>query len=70
MSEAPVLPPEALALLPDDDASVRCAAYAESINVDPGGTAICADAVIIVETPLPWPKPVFAHELLLSLIHI
>lgn len=67
MSEAPVLPSEALALLPDADTAMRCAAYSESIDVDPGGTAICADAVVIVETPLPWPKPVFAHQLLTGL---
>lgn len=56
------LPAEALALLPDATESMRCAAFAESIQLDPGGTAICADAVVLVETPLPWPKPVFAHS--------
>lgn len=51
-------------LLPAADQSVRCADHSRSLSVDPGGTAIRADRVILVETPLPWPKPVFDHALL------
>lgn len=61
MSNAPTLPQEALQLLPEADATVRCAEFSESVQLDPAGTAICADAVILIETALPWPKPVFAH---------
>lgn len=60
----PQLTPEAAALLPAGDAAPRCAAHAAAIGADPGGTAICADAVALVGAPLPWPKPVFASGLL------
>lgn len=68
MTDTPSLPPGALALLPDAGATIRCAEYSESVQLDPGGTAICADAVILIETPLPWPKPVFAHGQLTGLM--
>ncbi len=51
-------------LLPPADAAPRCAAFARGSGFDPGGSAIRADVVIVVETPLPWPKPVFGHDLL------
>ncbi len=58
------LPEDAMILLPDDGESVRCAEHARQIGVAPGGTAISADVVVLVETPRPWPKPVFDHPLL------
>lgn len=51
-------------LLPDPDSSVLCADFARSIALDPGGSAIRADRVVLIETPLPWPKPIFDHPLL------
>lgn len=60
----PPLEPEVLALLPDADEAPRCSAHAAGIGTDPGGTAISAGAIALVETPLPWPKPVFAADLL------
>ncbi len=60
----PPLTPEAAALLPADHDAPRCAAHAAAIGADPGGTAICANAVALVETPLPWAKPVFTSGLL------
>lgn len=60
----PPLEPDVLALLPAADEAPRCSAHAAAIGTDPGGTAISADAVALVETPLPWPKPVFASGLL------
>ncbi|MGI9594555.1 MAG: sucrase ferredoxin [Acidimicrobiales bacterium] len=51
-------------LLPAPDQSVRCVDHSRGLAVDPGGTAIRADRVILVETPLPWPKPVFGHPVL------
>lgn len=60
----PSLPSEVVALLPAVDAAPRCSAFATSLGTDPGGTAIAADALVLVETPLPWPKPVFAGGLL------
>jgi hypothetical protein len=55
-----------LTVLPAEDQSVRCADFTRELLVDPGGTAIRADRLIVVETPLPWPKPVFAHPLLVD----
>jgi hypothetical protein len=46
---------------------MRCAEHAVSIGVDPGGSCIAAAAVAVIEVPLPWPKPVFDHELLQGL---
>lgn len=66
-TDAVGLPAEALALLPDPATSPRCANFTRDIDVDPGGTAIRADAVIVIETPLPWPKPVFEHPALIGL---
>ena len=60
----PALEPDVLALLPAADEAPRCSAHAAGIGTDPGGTAISAQAVALVETPLPWPKPVFASGLL------
>jgi hypothetical protein len=51
-------------LLPSADEQVRCADFTRTIAVDPGGTAIRADRVVMVETALPWPKPVFGHPTL------
>lgn len=48
-------------LLPEAGDVVRCADHARRIAIDPGGTAIRADRVVVVETGLPWPKPVFDH---------
>lgn len=50
------------ALLPAPDDVVRCAAHAESIGLDPGGSALWADELIVVDVPLPWPKPVWAAD--------
>lgn len=47
-------------LLPAPDESVRCAAFTEQLDVDPGGTALWADEIIVADIGLPWPKPVWA----------
>lgn len=54
-------------LLPGPDVAVRCADHARTIAVDPGGTAIRADRIVLVDTPSPWPKPALAHPLLAEL---
>jgi len=51
-------------LLPEPDEALRCAEHARLITVDPGGTAIRADRIVVVEVPLPWPKPALDHPLL------
>ena len=48
------------ALLPAATDSERCAVHAERIELDPGGTALWVDELIVVDVPLPWPKPVWA----------
>ena len=40
---------------------VRCAEHARRIEVDPGGTALRADRIVLVAAPLPWPKPALDH---------
>lgn len=57
-------------LLPEPDQSVRCADFARGLVVDPGGTAIRADRVVLIEVPLPWPKPVFDHPELIDVAPI
>lgn len=54
-------------LLPGTDESPRCAEHARSITVDPGGTAIRADRIVLVEMPLPWPKPALSDPRLSEL---
>lgn len=63
-SPSPSLSSAALQLLPGADASPKCADFSASINIDPGGNAIAAGIVLVIETPLPWPKPIFAHPFL------
>ena len=58
------LPDAALKLLPESHESIRCADFSRRVGVAPRGTAIHADVVVLIETPRPWPKPVFAHPLL------
>ncbi len=53
-------------LLPSTEEAPRCADHGRSIGLDPGGTAIRADRLLLVATPLPWPKPVFDHPTLLG----
>ena len=55
-----------LSLMPDSEDSVRCSLFARSIDLNPAGNAIGAQVVLTIETPLPWPRPVFEHPLLSS----
>ncbi len=49
-------------LLPAATELERCAVHAERIHLDPGGTALWVDELIVVDVPLPWPKPVWAAD--------
>lgn len=49
-------------LLPEPDQAPRCTEHRRALAIDPGGTAIRADRVVLVATSLPWPKPVFNHQ--------
>ncbi len=46
-------------LFPEADTSVRCADFSREIRLDPGGTALAVDEIVVADLPLPWPKPVF-----------
>ena len=49
-------------LLPAPDASPRCAEHAADIDLDPAGSALWVDEVVMIDLPLPWPKPVWAAD--------
>ncbi|HAF69611.1 MAG TPA: hypothetical protein DCX77_03345 [Acidimicrobiaceae bacterium] len=55
---------DALQLLPSTEEAPRCSSYSQLISADPCGTALSVEALILIEIPLPWPKPVFDHPLL------
>lgn len=57
-------------LLPEPDQAVRCTEHRRTLAIDPGGTAIRADRVVLVKTSLPWPKPVFDHQRLKAIAPI
>ncbi len=57
-------------LLPGAEESIRCAEFARSLRVDPGGTAIRADRIVLVEVALPWPKPALSHPLVVELAEL
>ncbi len=42
--------------------SIRCADDSRQVDLDPVGSAVYFDTAVVVETPLPWPKPVFEHR--------
>ena len=54
--------------LPLATESVRCVDFAMTNAIDPGGTALAPDVVVLVEVPEPWPKPAGKHELLVDLV--
>lgn len=45
--------------LPAAGNTVRCASHSRRLGLDPGGTALWLDEIIVAEVPLPWPKPVW-----------
>lgn len=56
--------------LPLATESVRCLDFAIANAVDPGGTALAPDVVVLVEVPEPWPKPVAKHVVLHDLVRV
>jgi hypothetical protein len=38
--------------------SLRCSAWARTVDLDPGGTAGSYDGYLVVDLPLPWPRDV------------
>ncbi len=51
-------------LLPDRDIQPRCSPYTRELGIDPVGTAVNADQLLVVDVPRPWPKPVGDHPVL------
>lgn len=56
--------------LPLSTESLLCSDFARLNEVDPGGTALAPDVVVLVEVPEPWPKPVGKHEALQTLVRV
>lgn len=46
---------------------LRCSTQARDGDTDPAGTAAAADAFLLVEVPLPWPKEITDHPALSGL---
>lgn len=55
---------DAMALLPVVPEAPRCADFSQNAGLAPGGTSIAVDTIVVIEVPLPWPKPMFGHPLL------
>ena len=54
--------------LPLADEAPRCMDFALANDLDPGGTALAPDVVVLAEVDAPWPKPVGKHEALVELV--
>ena len=50
------------ALLPASGEAPRCAEHADAIDLDPVGSALHVDEVLLIDMPQPWPKPVWAAD--------
>lgn len=53
--------------LPLESESVRCSHFALRNGIDPGGTGLAPDVIVLVEVDEPWPKPVAKHDALVEL---
>lgn len=56
--------------LPGMDESVLCTDYSQQHALDPGGTALAPDVIVLIETDEPWPKPVGKHVDLAPLVSV
>lgn len=56
--------------LPVASESVRCLDFAKVNGVDPGGTALQPDVLVLIEVAEPWPKPVGKHSELVELVRL
>ena len=54
--------------LPTAQQAPLCADFARANEVDPGGTALAPDVVVLIELDEPWPKPVGKHEAMVELV--
>lgn len=56
--------------LPAPSESVLCADFARDQRIDPRGSGLTPEVVVLVEVPEPWPKPVRVHPDLVELCRI
>ena len=56
--------------LPVETEAIRCVDFARANSVDPGGSGLGVDAIVLVEIPKPWPKPVGKHDDLVELVKV
>jgi len=54
--------------LPLETESTRCSDFARLHNIDPAGTALAPDVIVLAEIEEPWPKPVAKHPDLADLV--
>jgi len=50
--------------MPIGNEAPLCSDFARSIDLLPCGSGLFLDRVVLVSTPLPWPKPALKHDLL------
>jgi len=48
-------------LLPLSTESPRCSEFAQSLGLQPAGSGLFLDRVVLVSVPGPWPKPALKH---------
>lgn len=53
--------------LPAVGESVLCSDFAREQRIDPRGSGLAPDVLVVVEVPEPWPKPVRTHPELVAL---
>ena len=56
--------------LPLASESVLCSHFARLNGVDPGGTALAPDVIVLIEVAAPWPKPAAKHDALATLVAV
>jgi hypothetical protein len=54
--------------LPAAAESVRCTVFAAENRIDPGGTGLAPDVIVLVEVAEPWPKPAGKHPDLVDFV--
>ena len=56
--------------LPSLGESARCSPWSREQGISPAGTAIRADQLLLLDTPLPWPKLIRDHPRLVGMMDV
>ncbi len=48
------------------ETDLRCSSQARALGSDPGGSAVAADAFLVIEVPLPWPTDIGDHRAVIA----